>query len=170
MKKNSNIELFETDEVIEDAEEFDGEIEKINLAETNEESSTKSPEEIMDKYNKGKFMATRAEAIIRSILNLDESKKIPNIILKPEKVEDYLAEAYDQAVKEYNEGMQMTLQAKEEMIIKLDMFIYYVIEGRFSTFKKYTKDLYQEGILGILKGIDSYDASKSKPTTYSHKK
>lgn len=167
--KNSkkDIDFLVDEDLIEAEDDVPEEIERVNLAESAPKAMAKTPEEIMDKYNTGKEIAKKAEAIIRSVLNMDENKKLPNIIIRPEKIEDKnIEDIYLEAVKEYNRGMQMTLDAKEEMIIKLDMFIYYIIENRFSTFKKYTKDLYQEGILGILKGIDSYDAKKSKPTTY----
>lgn len=149
-------------------------IEKICLIQTcgsatglGTETSKKTPEEIMEKYNNGKKSAKEAEKLIRSILDMDETKKLPNIILRPEIIKDEeLKEDYLQAIKAYNAGMQLTLDAKEEMIIKLDMFIYSMIVSRFTTFKKFTKDLYQEGVLGILKGIDSYDVKKGKPTTY----
>lgn len=166
-KNKKDINFLIDEDIIDPEDDIPEEIEKVSLAEANPKAMDISPEEIMDKYNMGKEIAKKAEVTIRTILNMDKNKKLPNIIIRPEMVEDKKAEElYLQAVKDYNHGMQMTLDAKEEMIIKLDMFIYYLIETRFSTFKKYTKDLYQEGILGILKGIDSYDPKKGKPTTF----
>jgi len=122
--------------------------------------------DIMSRYNQGKQIAKPAVITIKSILKLDESAKLPNIIWKKEIVDEIDQVEYKEAVSEYNRGMQITLDAKAELLEKLDHWIYYVINKHFPTFKLHTKDLYQEGVIGILKGIDNYDAKRSMPTTY----
>lgn len=122
--------------------------------------------QVMDRYRKGKEIAKQAEKIIRGITKLDSSTKLPNVIIQKVKVPEAFRAEYDHAVNEYNQGMQMTLDAKSDILQQMDNFIYYVIERRFPTFKIHTNDLYQEGVVGILKGIDSYDPKVSLPTTY----
>lgn len=129
------------------------------------DSVNKDAIEIMDEYNNGKKMVASVEPIIRTLHNLQKKDKMSeSLLLKIP--EGYDKNAYMELVNTYKEGMTIMKNSKEKMIEKLDMFVYYIIGRNFSTFKKFTKDLYQEGILGILKGFDAYNPEKSKPTTY----
>lgn len=121
---------------------------------------------IMEKYNDGKVLYNSAVTRIKELLNLGEKEKVSVKLLhgmKPENVDEM---EYNELVEKCIKGESLMDKAKEEMIDSLNMFIYYVIERKFSTFKKYTSDLYQEGVIGILKGIDQYRPEKGKPTTY----
>ena len=129
------------------------------------DSVNKDAIEIMDEYNNGKKMVASVEPIIRTLHNLQKKDKMSESLLMTIP-EGYDKNAYMELVNTYKEGMTIMKNSKEKMIEKLDMFVYYIIGRNFSTFKKFTKDLYQEGILGILKGFDAYNPEKSKPTTY----
>lgn len=129
------------------------------------DSVNKDAIEIMDEYNNGKKMVASVELIIRTLHNLQKKDNMSESILMTIP-EGYDRNAYMELVNTYKEGMTIMKNSKEKMIEKLDMFVYYIIGRNFSTFKKFTKDLYQEGILGILKGFDAYNPEKSKPTTY----
>lgn len=166
-----NDELY-NDAVIENEElEYDDN-DEIDLAKEAEaafsdkaDSVNKDAIEIMDEYNNGKKMVTSVEPIIRTLHNLQKKDKMSESLLMTIP-EGYDKNAYMELVNTYKEGMTIMKNSKEKMIEKLDMFVYYIIGRNFSTFKKFTKDLYQEGILGILKGFDAYNPEKSKPTTY----
>ena len=122
--------------------------------------------EIMDTYNQGKVLAQSVEETLRVLLKLKKKDKLVTSSLLS-KAPDGISESdFKELVDTFMKGNALMTKAKEEMINKLDMFIYYIIEKQFNTFKKYTKDLYQEGIVGILKGIDTYNPQKSKPTTF----
>lgn len=129
------------------------------------DSVNKDAIEIMNEYNNGKKMVSSVEPIIRTLHNLQKKDKMSESLLMTIP-EGYDRNAYMELVNTYKEGMTIMKNSKEKMIEKLDMFVYYIIGRNFSTFKKFTKDLYQEGILGILKGFDAYNPEKSKPTTY----
>lgn len=166
-----NDELY-NDAVIENEElEYDDN-DEIDLAKEAEaafsdkaDSVNKDAIEIMDEYNNGKKMVASVEPIIRTLHNLQKKDKISESLLMTIP-KGYDKNAYMELVNTYKEGMTIMKNSKEKMIEKLDMFVYYIIGRNFSTFKKFTKDLYQEGILGILKGFDAYNPEKSKPTTY----
>lgn len=129
------------------------------------DSVNKDAIEIMNEYNNGKKMVASVEPIIHTLHNLQKKDKMSESLLMTIP-EGYDRNAYMELVNTYKEGMTIMKNSKEKMIEKLDMFVYYIIGRNFSTFKKFTKDLYQEGILGILKGFDAYNPEKSKPTTY----
>lgn len=166
-----NDELY-NDAVIENEElEYDDN-DEIDLAKEAEaafsdkaDSVNKDAIEIMDEYNNGKKMVASVEPIIRTLHNLQKKDKMSESLLMTIP-KGYDKNAYMELVNTYKEGMTIMKNSKEKMIEKLDMFVYYIIGRNFSTFKKFTKDLYQEGILGILKGFDAYNPEKSKPTTY----
>lgn len=122
--------------------------------------------EIMETYNNGKLLMNSVEEQLKELFKLGKKEKITTAMLFGKAPEGISQDDFKALVDTYMRGLTLVNQAKEEMTIKLDMFIYYVIERNFNTFKKYTKDLYQEGIVGILKGIDTYNPEKSKPTTF----
>lgn len=128
---------------------------------------------IMGTYNEGKNILNAAKDIIAVIGGVENTNKLNEKSIreigtkvKSSKELAIYTQEYDKALKNYEIGKMMMNNAKEQMIDKLQQFIYYVIERRFNTFKKYSKDLFQEGVIGILKGIDSYNPQKGKPTTY----
>lgn len=130
------------------------------------ELAKKDPIEIMNTYNDGKILIDVAEEPIKALFSLGKKDKITTSMLFGKAPDGINEDDYRNLIDTYKKGVGIVNQAKEEMIAKLDMFIYYVIERNFNTFKKYTKDLYQEGVVGILKGIDTYNPEKSKPTTF----
>lgn len=120
---------------------------------------------IMERYREGKALTACAAAEIRHILCLNH-EKVDEVLIRKASVPDSQSDAYELAVRNFRSGTHLMSEAKADMITRLDNFIYYVIENRFNTFKNLTKDLYQEGVVGILKGFDTYNPLKSKPTTY----
>lgn len=123
------------------------------------------PVKIMALYRQGKDIINSTNDTMRSIYNLSEKAKVPEKYFNIPNDKMSADELKD--LKEYRQqGKNICQQANTQMVDKLEMFIYAIINKRFTTFKKYTKDLFQEGVIGILKGIDGYDPTRSKPTTY----
>lgn len=56
--------------------------------------------------------------------------------------------------------------ALNEAINELKSFVHYIIKKKYSTYGKHYEDLVQEGIIGIMKGMEKYDPAKSLPTTF----
>lgn len=53
---------------------------------------------------------------------------------------------------------------------ELEGFIRRIIQRKYSTYaKKYFRDLMQEGNIGIMVGMETYDATKGMPTTFFYK-
>lgn len=69
---------------------------------------------------------------------------------------------------EFSLGQKMVSDAKCRIIENLTPYVHYVIKKHFSRYEEFHMDLFQEGVVGILKGIDSYNPSRGKPTTYFH--
>lgn len=65
-------------------------------------------------------------------------------------------------------GQKMVSDAKGWIVENLTPYVHYVIKKHFSQYEEFHMDLFQEGVVGILKGIDSYNPQKGKPTTYFH--
>ena len=72
----------------------------------------------------------------------------------------------NELISSYYFGNELVQNARNQMVDKLEYLIYYIINKRFSTFKKYTKELYQEGIVGVLASLPKYDYHKASPSTY----
>lgn len=119
---------------------------------------------IMNSYREGKDLLKKSGEILSQAFSKDSfsQKELFSIIETTDNPE------IAKAAKMYMHGEQMIVDAKEDMIKSLDMFIYWVISNNFKTFTNYTHDLYQEGVLGILKAMDIYDANRSKATTFFH--
>ena len=147
-------------------ETIETEIEEEVSAKLNTEDANKDAVIIMENYRNGKMLKESAENALKDFYKLKEKEKLTVSMLMGPTPKGIDPEEYKNLVKTYNDGVSIMNRSKEEMINKLDMFIYYIIERQFTTFKKYTKDLYQEGVVGILKGIDTYNPEKSKPTTF----
>lgn len=166
-KKTENTELMnlkpdvdiETADFSEEDKEYTKNfIEKSNLSFPKSESIR-----IMNGYNKGKALFKPAEEILKTVLG---KKKISSSDLVNLNVDEETKESLKSVIADYRKGQELMNKAKEEMIQSLDMFIYWVISNNFKTFTRYSKDLYQEGVLGILKGIDIYDPNRTKATTF----
>ena len=56
--------------------------------------------------------------------------------------------------------------ALEDAINELKSFVHYVIRKKYATYTKHYEDLVQEGIMGIIKGMEKYNPEKSLPTTF----
>lgn len=77
-------------------------------------------------------------------------------------------EKYIKIMEDYHSGNDfLKQQAINEMVETLSKYVYSIIRKMFSSYlPKYLDDLYQEGIVGILKNIGKYDPTKSMPTTF----
>lgn len=69
---------------------------------------------------------------------------------------------------EFSLGQKMVSDAKCRIVENLTPYVHHVIKKHFSRYEEFHMDLFQEGVVGILKGIDSYNPSRGKPTTYFH--
>lgn len=150
-----------------DADDYDKEDDSIEngIVEQEVDVSKNDAIEIMKIYNDGVDLKSPAEAILRELYHLKKKDKL-TVQMLTSKPEGISQEDFQALVNTYRQGMQLINDANGRMIEKMSMFIYYVIERKFNTFKLHTKDLYQEGCVGILKGMSSYDPKRSKPTTY----
>ena len=69
--------------------------------------------------------------------------------------------------EKYNSGNpEIKKEGINEAIEELKSFVHYVIKKKYSTYGKYYEDLVQEGVVGIIKGLEKYDPTKSLPTTF----
>lgn len=150
-----------------DADDYDKEDDSIEngIVEQEVDVSKNDAIEIMKIYNDGVDLKSPAEAILRELYHLKKKDKL-TVQMLTSKPEGISQDDFQALVNTYRHGMQLINDANGRMIEKMSMFIYYVIERKFNTFKLHTKDLYQEGCVGILKGMSSYDPKRSKPTTY----
>ena len=55
----------------------------------------------------------------------------------------------------------------EQMINKYSKYVYDVINSSYPTFHKEIPEMYQQGVIGIMNAMHSYDPEKGAFTTYS---
>ena len=62
---------------------------------------------------------------------------------------------------------KLEMKATEDACNNLEKFVAYILTRNYSTYcvKDY-EDMMQQGMVGILKGLDTYDPDISMPTTY----
>lgn len=155
--------LLEEDEM-EDIDYIPSEEEiETKTAKFNKDFPKEKTEEIMNKYHKGKDLMEIYGAIVKEILNTDTITEKDTF---RKDIPEDRADEFHAAIKEYNNGKRLVAEAKEDLVANLEKFILWMINNKFKTFLKYTEDLKNEGVVGILKGIDSYDPDKSCPTTF----
>lgn len=95
--------------------------------------------------------------------NKTEGKKVFKSSDHAEKVRKHFIEICDK----FNSGDEnLRHEAIEEAIEELKSFVHYVIKKKYSTYGKYYEDLVQEGMVGIIKGLEKYNPHKSMPTTF----
>ena len=168
MKKDFNDEYnSELDEALYDDDNYENEdepIEEENI-EKNLDVSKNDAIKIMEIYRNGIDLKAPAEEMLKDLYHLNKKDKltVQMLMKKPEGISE---EDFKALVEMYNKGQELIVNANSKMIDKISMFIYYIIERKFGTFKLHTKDLYQEGCLGVLKGMENYNPKKGKPTTY----
>ena len=73
-------------------------------------------------------------------------------------------------MKDYHSGNdELRQKAIDEIVADHSPYIHRVINHWFPTFRKeYGEDMFQEGAMGIIKGLEKYDPAQSKPTTFFH--
>lgn len=168
MKKDFNDEYnSELDEALYDDDNYENEdepIEEENI-EKNLDVSKNDAIKIMEIYRNGIDLKAPAEEMLKDLYHLNKKDKltVQMLMKKPDGISE---EDFKALVEMYNKGQELIVNANSKMIDKISMFIYYIIERKFGTFKLHTKDLYQEGCLGVLKGMENYNPKKGKPTTY----
>lgn len=120
---------------------------------------------IMKDYEQGNLIIESSKEAICSLYQIDEKEPFDKEIEKlKEKNSNDLN--LNELISSYYFGNELVQNARNQMIDKLEYLIYYIINKRFSTFKKYTKELYQEGIVGVLASLPKYDYHKASPSTY----
>ena len=77
-------------------------------------------------------------------------------------------EDYSGLMIRYHKGdKKEKMKIAEQLIDKLDLFIYEVMKSEFTDYvAKYKDDLYQEGVIGILKNIQQFNPDNGKLTTF----
>lgn len=170
MKRKVNVDIlvtgYDTEDYNNPINELEDEISELDEEIIKVEVPKKTAIEIMDIYNRGKTLGSAAEMQLKELFHLGKKDRLTTAILYGKNPDEIDTDVFNALVETYQKGQKLMQDAKEDMVNLLDMFIYYVIERKFNTFKKYTKDLYQEGVVGILKGIDAYKPEKGKPTTF----
>ena len=75
-----------------------------------------------------------------------------------------------QIMRDYHSGDEfLKKKAIEDMINILNNYIYSVMRTHFPNYyAKYVEDLFQEGVIAILKKMDDYDPELGAPTTFFH--
>lgn len=123
---------------------------------------------IMDEYHAGRNLIEKSEPVLRVLYNLSDNDKLNDVMLRtlPDDLDDNSIAEVKKTIFDYERGCNMIMEAKTQMISKLSLFIYNIISKQFSTFTKYTSDLYNEAVIGILKGFDTYDPHIAKPSTF----
>ena len=80
---------------------------------------------------------------------------------------NYSREYYIEIMKNYRSGDEnLKKEAINKMVSSLSNYVYSIIVNRFPTYVKMRDDLYQEGILAILKKLDAYNPEIAAPTTF----
>lgn len=120
-------------------------------------------EAIMTKYHDGKKKVSMSFDMIRPILSSSYNLKNINGFREASKTDPETASAAEAI---YKKGTALIKEAKEEMVEGLSSYVYYIINTKFHTYRRYMPDLYQEGVIGILKGMESYDPELGMPATY----
>lgn len=88
-------------------------------------------------------------------------------VYKSSSKSEQIRERFIGICEKYNSGDPMLKQESlNEAIDELKSFVHYVIKKKYSTYGKHYEDLVQEGYIGIMKGMEKYDPTKSLPTTF----
>lgn len=70
-------------------------------------------------------------------------------------------------VKNYHSNNDnLKMQAKIDIIENYSRFISYIIKKKYYCYRIFWEDLFQCGICGLLRGLETYNPYISKPTTY----
>lgn len=96
-----------------------------------------------------------------------DEKKEHKRVYKSSSQSEEVRKRFIDICKRYNsDNPEIKKQALGDAIDELKSFVHYVIKKKYSTYGKYYEDLTQEGIIGIIKGMEKYDPTKSLPTTF----
>ncbi len=93
---------------------------------------------------------------------------VPNV--KESKTEKEAREIQDIMCRYRSGDAEIRQGAISDMVNKLQNYVRYIIKRNFATYAtKYYEDLYQEGIMAVIQGMDKYDPNIARPTTYFHR-
>ena len=134
-----------------------------NKMKINKNFSTERAVDIMKRYNEGKELFNTYADVIKDILGVT---KLTPVVLKGDNCPADRLDEFKAALKEYNRGADLIAQAKTDMTSYMDKYILDVINKKFGTYTKHFADLRQEGMIGVLKSMDKYDPTISRPSTF----
>lgn len=138
---------------------------ELSYSQKKEMEKTIDEFEVMKIYNEGKLLKESVLDRLEGLYHLKKKEKLSKKHLekKPKGIEESEFEELKHIFLLAEEKMQT---ARDLMVKKMELFIYYLVNTKFSTFRIHLNDLYQEGIIAILKSMDGYDPNKAKPTTF----
>lgn len=97
----------------------------------------------------------------------DADSKTYSRVYKASSKSEQIRQKFIGICEKYNSGDPVLRQESlNEAIDELRSFVHYVIKKKYSTYGKHYEDLVQEGYIGIMKGMEKYDPTKSLPTTF----
>lgn len=97
----------------------------------------------------------------------DADNKTYSRVYKASSKSEQIRQKFIGICEKYNSGDPVLKQESlNEAIDELRSFVHYVIKKKYSTYGKHYEDLVQEGYIGIIKGMEKYDPTKSLPTTF----
>ena len=150
-----------------DLEQDDDDIKPFKLEEPEEE--IEDPDEINDEELLiAQGLDQDFENDLESEKDLDDAdNKTYSRVYKASSKSEQIRQKFIGICEKYNSGDPVLRQESlNEAIDELRSFVHYVIKKKYSTYGKHYEDLVQEGYIGIMKGMEKYDPTKSLPTTF----
>ena len=137
-----------------DDEDFE---ESSNIIEDEEDNSDDITDEEMQ-------LAKEMESELSDFENYEEGSRR---VYKSSSNSEQIRERFYKICEKFNsDDENLKAEGIAEAIDELKSFVHYIIKRKYSTYGKYYEDLVQEGIIGIIKGLEKYDPEKSLPTTF----
>lgn len=154
---------------LEQDDDDDDDIKPFKLEEPEEE--LEDPDEINDEEI---LTAQGLDQDFENELELESEEELDNAdnktysrVYKASSKSEQIRQKFIGICEKYNSGDPVLKQESlNEAIDELRSFVHYVIKKKYSTYGKHYEDLVQEGYIGIIKGMEKYDPTKSLPTTF----
>lgn len=119
---------------------------------------------LMDFYLKGKSLVHSAMKTLNQIHKIPKQEINDWYILKL--LTSGQKPSLITAALDYRTGSRLIEEIKQTMTERLRCLIHFVIRRKFSKYVMFKRDLFQEGVIGLLMGIDHYHPSKGEPVLY----
>lgn len=120
-------------------------------------------EYIMKYYYDGKERVIYAEKVMADMIGSYKNSSDTKMWFATSDVNNQLTGA---VMDEYFTGYKMMDDAKHMIANKLAPYIRYIIKNYFYAYEKFYADFFQESMLSVLKGIDSYTPGNDSPVMF----